>query len=175
MDIIDIRVNNCPPLPLCTPYHENISCVIFHLFTQIIVEIRFDLRCPSDALICQPGIYHIHCKNRWFEPLRPIFSTQLVFYVKTFLAAPIVTINLATCDVVYLCCDWMCDGQINHIDLFIWGRFVFPPSHVSLWLPFLHRVPSKNELPPVPLHPKKAPNTSFALSTSLVNNPIIPP
>ena len=58
------RFNNSPPPPLCTPYHEPILGVIYHLFSEIIVEISFGLCRPSDALVCQPYIEHIHPKNR---------------------------------------------------------------------------------------------------------------
>ena len=36
-NVIIARVKNCPPPPLCTPYHEPIVCVIYNLFSQIIV------------------------------------------------------------------------------------------------------------------------------------------
>ena len=61
--LIIVRVNNCPPPPLCTPCHEPIVCVIYHLFIQIIVEISLDLRRTSDSLVCKPDIEHIHRKN----------------------------------------------------------------------------------------------------------------
>ena len=64
IDAIGIRVNDFPPPPLCTPYHEPIVCVIYRLFSHIIVEISLDLRRPSYALVCQPDIDHIHRKNR---------------------------------------------------------------------------------------------------------------
>ena len=74
-----IRVNNIPPPPLCILHHEPILGFIYHLFSEIIVEISLGLRRPSDALVFQPDIDHIHRKNRWIEPLQPIFSTHLFF------------------------------------------------------------------------------------------------
>ena len=38
INVIIIRVNNFPPPPLCTTYHERIVCVIYHLFRKIILE-----------------------------------------------------------------------------------------------------------------------------------------
>ena len=175
IDVIIIRVNNSPPHSLCTPYHEPIVCVIYHVFSQIIVEIRFYIHLPSDALLFQPYINHMHCKNILVKPLWPIFSTQLFFDIKTFLEAPIVPINLATCAVVYIFCDWLWCGRINHIGICIWGSFLLPPSHAIVLLPFLHQASSKNEVPPVLIHPKKSPNIGFVLSTGLVNNPFISP
>ena len=90
-----VRVNNIPPPTLCTPHHEPIVGVIYHLFSKIIVEIRLGLRRPSDTLVCKPEIDHIHCKNRYIEPLRPIFSTQFFSNVNTFLASPILHINFS--------------------------------------------------------------------------------
>ena len=55
------------------------------------------------------------------------------------------------------------------------GGVLLPPSCVSVRPPFLHQSPSKNEVPPVLIHPKKAPNTGFFLSIVLVNNPLISP
>ena len=72
-----IRVNNIPSPPLCTPHHEPIVGVIYHLFSKIIVEISLGLRLISDALVCQPYIDHIHRKNRQIEPLLPILSKLL--------------------------------------------------------------------------------------------------
>ena len=149
-----IRVKDCPPPPFCTPYHEPIVCVIYHLFSQIIVEIILDLRHPSYALVFQLDTNHIHCKKIGW-PLQPIFSTQLFFHVKTFLVSPIVPINFSTCAVVDLYCDWICFCQLNHIGICFWGRFFFPPSHASVRPPFLRQSPSKNELPTVPIHPNK--------------------
>ena len=77
-------------------------------------------------------------------------------YVKTFLAAPIVPINLATCAVLDLCCDWLWDVQLNHIGIYIWGRFILPPYQVIVRTLFLHLPSSKNEVPPVPFHPNKS-------------------
>ena len=151
-----IRVNNCPPPPLCTPHNEPIVGVIYHLFIKIIVEISLGLSLPSDALVCQPYIDHIHRKKRYIEPLRPIFSTQLFFNVKTFLAAHIVPINLATCAKIELCCDWLWGGQLNHIGICIWGRLLLPPSRASVRPPFPHQCPSKNEVTAVPIHPNKS-------------------
>ena len=82
-------------------------------------------------------------------------------------------INLSTCTVIEICCDWMWDGQLNNIGVCIWGRVLFPPSHAIIWPPFLYWSPSKNEVPHVPIHPKKTPNTGFVLSTGLVKNPHI--
>ena len=136
------------------------------------MEILLDIRRPIDSFVCQPDINHIHCKNRWVEPLWPIFITQL-FYIRNFLVAPIVPINLATCSVVVLYCDWLWDGQLNHVSLCIWGRFLLPPLHSSVQTLFLHQSTSKNELPPFSIHPKKSPNTGFILSTILFKNPLI--
>ena len=97
-----IRVNNGPFTPLCTPHHKPIVGVIYHLFIKIIVEIVLVLCRPIDALVCQPDIDHVNFRNRQIEPLRPIFSTQFVFGVKTLLAAPIVPINFSTCAVIEL-------------------------------------------------------------------------
>ena len=83
--------------------------------------------------------------------------------------------NLATCAVVNLSCDRLSDGQITHIGIYIWGKFVLTPSQVSVQPPFLRRSSSKNEVPPVPIHPKEAPSTRFVHSTGLVNNPLISP
>ena len=150
-----IRVNNIPPPPLCTPHHEPTVGVIYYLFIEIIVEIRLGLSLPSDALVCQPYIDHIHRKKRYIEPLRPIFSTQLCFDVKTFLAAHIVPISLATCAKIEFYCDWLWVDQLNNIGLCIWGRVLLYPSHESVRPPFTHQHPSKNEVTAVPIHPKK--------------------
>ena len=106
--------------------------------------------------------------NRFDQYLVPNF-----LYVNNFLATPIVSTNLATCAVVYICCDWLWDGKLNHIELCICLRILFPPTHASVHPPFLHWSTSKNELPPVLVHPKKLSYTSFFLSTGLVNNPLI--
>ena len=74
-----VRVNNNSPPPLCTPYHGPFLGFIYNLFSKRIVKIGFGFCQPSDALIYQLDIDHIHCKNRQVEPLRPIFSTQLFF------------------------------------------------------------------------------------------------
>ena len=50
----------------------------------------------------------------------------------------------------------MWGGQINYIGLWIWDRVLLPPSRASVRLPFLHRALSKNEVPPVPIHPNKS-------------------
>ena len=131
-----VRVNNSPPPPLCTLHNEPIVGIIYHFFIEIILEINLGVRCPIDALVFQPDIDHIHRKNRQVEPLRPIFSTQLFFNV--FLAAPIVPINLATCAVIELCCDWLRDGQINHIGICILVRVLLPSSCAIVWPPFIH-------------------------------------
>ena len=60
IDIIVIRVKNCPFPPLCIPYNEHIVCVIYNRFSQIILEISLDLRRPSYVFVCQPDIDHIH-------------------------------------------------------------------------------------------------------------------
>ena len=78
------------------------------------------------------------------------------FYAKTFLVAPIVPINLATCDVIDLCYDFLGYVQLNHIGICIWCRVILPPSHTSVLPPFLRQFPSKNEVPPVPIHPNKS-------------------
>ena len=67
--VIIIIANNCPPPHLCTMYHEPIVCVIYNIFSQIILEISLYLRHPSNALVFQPYIDHIHLKNRQVEPL----------------------------------------------------------------------------------------------------------
>ena len=90
--------------------------------------------------------------NRFDQYLVPNFF----FDVKTFLAALIVPINMATCDALYLWCDWLLDCQIDHIGLFVGGRFLFPPSYTSVRPPFLCQYPSKNEVPHVPIHPNKS-------------------
>ena len=59
-----IRVINIPPPPLCTPHHEPIVGIIYHIFIEIIVKIILGRHLPSDALVCQPDIDHIHRKNR---------------------------------------------------------------------------------------------------------------
>ena len=82
-------------------------------------------------------------------------------------------INLATCAVIELCCDWLWGAHINHIGICIWGRFLLPPLRASVRPPFLHRSISKNEVPPVPIDIKKSSNTGFVLSNGLVNNPLI--
>ena len=64
IDGIFIIINNSPPPPIFTPYHEPIVGVIYHLFRQIIVEIILVIRHPSYTLICQPDIDQIHFKNR---------------------------------------------------------------------------------------------------------------
>ena len=161
--------------PLCTPYHEPIIGVIYHLSSQIIVEMSLCLCRPRYALLYQPYIEHIHHKNRQVEPLRQIFSTQLFFDVKTFLVAPIVPINLATRTLVQICCDWLCYDQLNQIRLCISSRILLTPLHASVRTPFLHLPPSKNEVLPVLIHPKKSPNTGFVLSTGLFNNPLTSP
>ena len=89
--------------------------------------------------------------NRFYQSLLPNF-----FGVKTFLEARIVHINLATCAAIQLFCDSMWDGQLNHIGICIWVRILLPPSHASLQPPFLHQSPSKNEVPPVLIHPHKS-------------------
>ena len=76
--------------------------------------------------------------------------------MKTFLAAPIVPINFSTCAEVDLCCDWLWGGHLKHIGLCIWVRFLLPPSHVSVRLPFLHQYPSKNKVLHVLIHPNKS-------------------
>ena len=58
-----IIVNNIPPPPLCTPYYEPIVGVIYHLFREMIVEISLGVFRPSDTLVCQPDIDHIHQKQ----------------------------------------------------------------------------------------------------------------
>ena len=63
--------------------------------------------------------------------------------------------NFSTCAVIDLCCDWLWDGQLNHIWFCIGDRVLLPPSWASVQLSFLHRSPSKNEVPPVPIHPNK--------------------
>ena len=72
-----IRFNNIPPPPLCTPHHEPIIGIIYHVLSKIIVEPVLGLRRPSDALIYHPDIDNIHYKNIYIKLLRPIFSTQL--------------------------------------------------------------------------------------------------
>ena len=72
-----VRVNNSPPPPIYTPHHEPTVGDIYQIFSDIIVEIILGLRYPSDALVFQPDIDHIHHKNRQIEPLRQIFSTQI--------------------------------------------------------------------------------------------------
>ena len=72
-----IRVNNITPPPLYTPHHEPIVGVIYHIFSNIIVEISLGIQRPSDALVFQPYINQIHRKKRYIETLRPIFSNQL--------------------------------------------------------------------------------------------------
>ena len=84
-------------------------------------------------------------------------------------------INLDTLYVLDLCFNWLWGGQINHIGICIWSRFLLPPLRVSVRPPFLHLCPSKNELSPVPIHQNKSPNTGFVLSILLVNNPLISP
>ena len=49
-----IRANNSPTPPLYTLHYESIVCVIYHLFSKIIVETSLGLLRPSDALVCQP-------------------------------------------------------------------------------------------------------------------------
>ena len=71
-----IRFKSIHPPPLCTLHHEPIVGVIYHIFSEIIVESILGICRPSDALVCQPEIYHIHLKDRYIEPLPPIFSTQ---------------------------------------------------------------------------------------------------
>ena len=154
--VLVIIVNNMPPPPLCTPHHEPIVGVIYHLFIDIIVETSLVMTLTSYALVCQPGIDHIHRKKRYIETFQPIFSTQLFFDVKTFLAAHIVSINLATCTKIELCCDWMWGGHLNHIGICIWGRVLCHPSHASARPPFNHQSPSKNEVTAVPIHPNKS-------------------
>ena len=95
--------------------------------------------------------------------------------MKTFLAAPIVPINFYACAVMELCCDWLWYGQLNHIGFYIWSRLILPPSRVSVRPPFLHWASSKDEVPHVLIHPKKAPNTGFVLFTGLVKNSLISP
>ena len=65
-------------------------------------------------------------------------------------------INFATCAVIELWCDWIWDSQLNHIGICIWGRVLLPPSHASVRQPFLRQPPSKNEVPPVTIHPNKS-------------------
>ena len=72
-----IRVNNSTPPPLCTPHHEPILGVIYHLFSKRISEISLVLQRPSDDLLCQPYIDHINHRKIYIELLRSIFSTQL--------------------------------------------------------------------------------------------------
>ena len=59
--------------------------------------------------------------NQFDQYLVPNF-----FYVTTFLEAPIVNINLATCDVVDLWCNWLWGDHLNHIGVFIWVEVFFP-------------------------------------------------
>ena len=66
----------------------------------MIVEISLDIRRPSYALLCQPDIDHIHCKNKLNRSNQYLVTN--VFRCQDFLAAPIVPINLATCAVLYL-------------------------------------------------------------------------
>ena len=65
-------------------------------------------------------------------------------------------INFSTCTLIELFCDWMWDGQLNHIGICIWGRVILPPLHESVRPPFLHKSPSKNEVTPVTIHPNKS-------------------
>ena len=97
------------------------------------------------------------------------------FDVKNFLAAPIVPINLATCAVIELFCDWLCDGQIKHIGLCIWCRVLLHPSRASVCPPFLHQSPSKNEVPPVPIHPNKSTQHRLRSVYRPSKNPLISP
>ena len=79
-----IRISNFPPPPHCNPYHEHIVGVIYHLFNQIIAEISLGLHRPSDTLVYQPDINHIHRKiyrpNRFNQSLVPNFFSMLRIY-----------------------------------------------------------------------------------------------
>ena len=79
-----------------------------------------------------------------------------LFDVKTFLAAPIVPINVSIFFVVDICCDWLWGVQINHIGFWFWVMVILPPSYVSVRPPFLHLYPSKNEVLHVPIHKNKS-------------------
>ena len=81
------------------------------------VEISLGIRRPIVALVYQPDIDHIHRKERYIELLQPIFSTQISFDVKNFLAEPIVPIDFPSCAVIELFCDWLWYVQINHIGI----------------------------------------------------------
>ena len=50
----------------------------------------------------------------------------------------------------------MWGGRLNHIGICIWVRLLLPPSHTSVRPPFLHRAPSKNEVPHVLIHLNKS-------------------
>ena len=64
-------------------------------------------------------------------------------------------ITLATCTVVDIWCSWIWDCQIKHIRICNWGRVLLLPPHTSVRPPFLNLSPSKNEVPPIPIHPNK--------------------
>ena len=88
--------------------------------------------------------------NRFDQSFVPNFLD-----VKTFLVAPIVPINLDTCSVVDICCDWLWGDQINHIRILVWFRVILLPFHPSVRPPFLPQSPSKNEVMPIPIHTNK--------------------
>ena len=96
-------------------------------------------------------------------------------YVKTFLVAPIVPINLATWYLIYLCCDFLLDSQLNHIGVCIWVSILFPPSCAIVRPPFLHKSPVKTKYCLFRSIQTKSLNSGFVLSTSIVKNPLISP
>ena len=80
-------------------------------------------------------------------------------------------INLVTCAAVNLCCDWLLSGQLNHVELCVWGRVLLHPSHTSVQTPFIHRSPLQMRYHLFRSIQTKSPNIGFVLSTSLFNNP----